>query len=149
MKEITASLEDYLEAIYQILQEHPVARVKEVSRRLQVTNASVVGALRHLREQGLIKQEPYGYIYLTEQGEKLAREISSRHQALKEFFQEVLELGEELADGDACRVEHSLSPETIERIIILGEFFKRNPSLKGKLAQEFKKKKKPKAREKK
>ncbi len=149
MKEITASLEDYLEAIYQILQESPVARVKEISRRLQVTNASVVGALRHLREQGLVEQEPYGYIHLTEQGEKLAREISSRHQALKEFFQEVLELGEELADGDACRVEHSLSPETIERIIILGEFFKRNPSLKGKLAQEFKKKKKPKAREKK
>jgi len=142
MKEITASLEDYLKAIYQILQEHPVARVKEISHRLQVTNASVVGALRHLREQGLVEQEPYGYIHLTEQGEKIAREISSRHQALKEFFQEVLELGEEVADGDACRTEHSLSPETIERIIILGEFFKSHPSAQKELSRRLEKVKK-------
>jgi DtxR family Mn-dependent transcriptional regulator len=119
---VSASLEDYLEAIYGICKTSPVARVKEIAARLEVTNASVVGALRSLREKGLVEQERYGYIRLTKSGRELARDVSNRHQALADFFHQVLGLGRGRAEQDACKAEHTLAAETIGRLILLKEF---------------------------
>ncbi len=119
---VSASLEDYLEAIYEICKTSSVARVKEIAARLEVTNASVVGALRVLREKGLIEQERYGYIRLTKSGRELARDVSNRHQALADFFNSVLGIGKGKAESDACKAEHTLAAETIGRLILLKEF---------------------------
>jgi len=119
---VSASLEDYLEAIYRISQVSQVARVKEISARMEVTNASVVGALRALRGKGLIEQERYGYIRLTRSGKELARDVSNRHQALAEFFNQVLGLSQARSEQDACQAEHTLAAKTIERLILLKEF---------------------------
>jgi len=134
---VSASLEDYLEAIYEICQSQSVARVKDISHRLGVTNASVVGALRQLREKGLIEQERYGYVKLTQKGKALAKDVCGRHKALSGFFQEVLGLGKKTAEEDACKAEHSLSWETIERLILLQNFLKKKPQKCEDLLGEF------------
>ena len=111
------SEEDYLEALYMIQLKNKVTRVKDVALALDVKMPSVVAAVRSLSEKGLVEQEKYGHIELTEEGEKVARDVYKRHQLLCAFFHEVLGLDPRIAEEDACRMEHHLSPETRERLL--------------------------------
>lgn len=82
----TQSEEDYLEAFYVIGLKNDVVRVKDVSNLLDVTMPSVVSAVRSLSQKGLVNQEKYGYIELTQKGEEVAKTIYARHQLLYTFF---------------------------------------------------------------
>lgn len=139
MQAVSESLENYLETIFQICEQSQVARVKEVASRMKVTNASVVGALRELRKRGLASQERYGYISLTQKGRKLAQEVCNRHQALADFFQEVLGLSWLQAQQNACKAEHILEADTIARLILLKEFMETRDRFKETRLSKFKK----------
>ncbi len=71
--DLSASLEDYIEAIYHIVEEKLVARSKDIATRLDVSRASVTEALRALAKKELINYAPYEAITMTEQGRKIAR----------------------------------------------------------------------------
>src|SRR6056297_3653538 len=87
---LSASLQDYLEAIYHIVQKKGAARVKDISERLEVSNPSVTGALRTLADKGLVNYAPYDLVSLTEDGNRVAEAVVSRHEALHDFFVSVL-----------------------------------------------------------
>jgi len=55
---LSSQMEDYLEAIYHLCRDEGVARVKAIADRLEVTNPSVVGAIRKLKDRNLVIQEP-------------------------------------------------------------------------------------------
>lgn len=114
---LSASLEDYLEAIYLIIKEKKAVRAKDIAKRLGVSNASVTGALRTLSKRGLIHYAPYDVISLTEKGNAVAADIVKRHEILKEFFVKALAVSEELADEAACKMEHGIPQEIIERFV--------------------------------
>ena len=122
--ELTSNMEDYLEAIFEISEEskEKQVRVTDVARRLGVTRPSVVGMIKHLAEHGMVLHSYYGGIELTEQGQEVAQEMLNRHRVLRRFLEEVLGLDAEIAEDDACRMEHTLSQETIDRFIALEEF---------------------------
>ena len=92
---LSASLEDYLEAIFHTVKENKVARVKDIAKILKVNNSSVTGALQSLTKKGLINYQPYEIITLTPEGESLARDISNRHHVLQQFLLEILALDQE------------------------------------------------------
>lgn len=119
---LTASLEDYLEAIFHVVAEKRAARAKDISKRLKVNSSSVTGALRALAERSLINYAPYDLITLTSEGTRLATEIVRRHEVLCEFFVAVLDLDEKEAEKAACRMEHAMSREVFERFIRFIEF---------------------------
>lgn len=126
-KHVSASLEDYLEAIYNLIQEKKVARGKDISDRLGVTNASVTGALRSLSEKKLIHYAPYEFVTLTEEGERVARAVTNRHRTLKDFFVSVLGIEEQEASENACRIEHAISENLIKRLTRLIAFVRHCP----------------------
>ena len=113
---LSASLEDYLEAIYEIDKTKRVVRVKDVAHKLGVTMPSVNGALKNLEGKGLIAHEKYDYIELTEDGFSKASQIASRHRLLFKFLKDILDVTPETAQEDACKIEHVLSRETIEKM---------------------------------
>jgi Mn-dependent DtxR family transcriptional regulator len=120
-EKLSASLEDYLEAIYNLSSDSQFARAKDIALTLDVAKASVTSALRTLAERELINYKPYGYITLTEQGRHLALKIARRHEMLSFFFAEVLGVEPGTAQKAACRTEHPLGPEVVPaegRIII-------------------------------
>lgn len=121
-KEYTASVEDYLEAIALLSEDKAAARVSEISRALQVTMPSVSAALKKLCEAGLVEHERYGYVKLTREGACIAEDVSWRHETLRRFLVEVLDVFAETAEEDACRMEHSLSPDSLERLAKFLEF---------------------------
>ncbi|OHD56422.1 MAG: hypothetical protein A2Y33_15645 [Spirochaetes bacterium GWF1_51_8] len=113
---MTKSMEDYLETVYLIIRDNKVARVKDVAERLGVKKPSVITALKELESRKLIVHEKYGYIDLTDNGSKEASLIYSRHVLLKSFLTELLGVPEEVAENEACSMEHVLSPETFVRL---------------------------------
>jgi len=119
---LTASLEDYLETIFHIIAEKRVARPKDIAGQLKVSYASVTGALRALADKGLIHYSPYDVITLTSKGKSAAEDVVRRHEALRNFFVNVLAVREKDADDAACKMEHSIPDIILERFIKFAEF---------------------------
>ena len=115
--QLSASLEDYIEAIYHIVTEKQVARGKDISTRLAVSGASVTEALRALAKKGLINYAPYEVITMTKDGREAAEDVIRRHNALKQFFTDVLAIEETLAEQGACRIEHTAPQKIISRMV--------------------------------
>jgi DtxR family Mn-dependent transcriptional regulator len=134
---LSASLEDYIEAIYHIVEQKLVARSKEIAARLDVSRASVTEALRALAKKGLINYAPYEAITMTEKGRRAAEDVIFRHEALKRFFVEVLALDKAIAEEAACKIEHTAPPEVISRMISFTEFMQRCPRGGDDLIQGF------------
>jgi len=114
---LTKSLEDYLETIKILTDAGRIVRVKEISKFLRVTEPSVVNALNILKEKGYIEQEKYGHVELTELGDKEARKILKKHKIVFGFLTNILNVSPKVAQNDACRMEHVISDETIEKIL--------------------------------
>jgi DtxR family Mn-dependent transcriptional regulator len=114
--ELTKSREDYLEAICEICEEEKVARVKDIASNMAVSLASVNYALKALKSEGLIKHKRYGYIELTEKGNKIGQAIYRKHKLIRSFLINVLNVDENIADKDACGIEHVVSEETCNKM---------------------------------
>jgi len=128
-KTLTSSLEDYLEAIYQLAREKKAARAKEISNRLGVNRSSVTGALHALAERKLINYAPYDIATLTPEGERVAANISHRHLVLKDFFVKVLGVRAAEAEESACRIEHVVSETILDRLAQFVDFIQVCPRL--------------------
>lgn len=124
---LSASLEDYLEAIYHLIAEKQSARVKDISKRLKVNYSSVTGALKALAERKLINYAPYSLVSLTPHGETLALDVIRRHEVLRDFFIKVLSIDDGHADEAACEMEHAVSPRILERFVEFVEFVETCP----------------------
>lgn len=118
----TASMEDYLETVAILCDEGKVVRVKQISQALGVKMPSVTAALKKLSEEGLVKHEPYGYVELTTKGNKAAKDIFHRHEVLRHFLIDVLNIDPHIAEEDACRIEHAISSASLERLAKFMEF---------------------------
>jgi len=124
---VSASLEDYLEAIYHIVGAKGAARAKDIALAMDVKNASVTQALRSLAEKKLVNYAPYEVITLTGAGEVIARDVVNRHQTLERFLIDVLGLPDDEADEGACRLEHAISKPILERLLKFMEYFQTCP----------------------
>ncbi|MBU0756340.1 MAG: metal-dependent transcriptional regulator, partial [Planctomycetes bacterium] len=124
---LSASLEDYLEAIFHLVVEKQFARAKDISKRLGVNNSSVTNALQALAERKLVNYAPYEVITLTAKGKKVAKDVVRRHEALKDFFVKVLSISDSEAEESACKMEHTISHTVLERLIQFAEFVERCP----------------------
>lgn len=112
---LSQSLEDYLEMIHMLCVGGSGARVKDIAEALSVKMPSVAKAILELKKLGLVTQEPYAGVELTEMGLKVATDVLNRHILLKKFLIR-LGVSEAVADKDACCMEHILSAETLSRI---------------------------------
>ena len=113
---LSESLEDYLETIFHIEQEKHAARAKDIAKRLKVSGASVTAALRTLSEKKLINYAPYDLITLTTRGKAVAENIVLRHVTLRKFFTRVLSIDQQEAEQVACKMEHAMSENILERL---------------------------------
>ena len=126
-REQTASMEDYLEAVAILRERGKAVRVKQISQALGVKMPSVTAALRKLSDEGLVEHEKYGYVELTAEGDKAAQDVFHRHEVLRHFLTDVLSIESELAQKDACRMEHSISSLSLERLAKFIEFVEACP----------------------
>lgn len=134
---LSASLEDYLEAIFRIASEKGVARAKDIADFLNVKGGSVTGALQALSKDDYINYAPYEVITLTDKGTDEAKKIIRKHEILKDFFTDILGAREDLAEDGACKMEHMIPDELVERLISFTEFIQACPRCGNDWVQHF------------
>ncbi len=118
---LSASLEDYVEAILRLERSLRVARVSEIASQLEVSRPSVTGALKILCARGLVSHAPYGHVALTGEGRRVAAEVERRHLLIRDFLVEVLSLPEAKAEVAACRMEHVLEADVLAHFAAYSE----------------------------
>ena len=118
---ISSSLEDYLEAIAEIIEKNGHAHTKDIADHLAVTMPSVTNALQSLAARGLIAYHSHAPVTLTSSGAERAAVIRRRHQTLKRFFADLLKLEGEEPDLAACRIEHVIGETVLSRLAALAE----------------------------
>lgn len=114
---LSASKEDYLKAIYFLVTTKGTVRVKDIAGKMEISMPSVSSALKHLEEQGLVCHSRYDLVELTAKGSRFAKDVHHRHSVLKDFLSKVLGLDSVIAEKDACGMEHSISPQTIDSLV--------------------------------
>ena len=116
MDKISTSHEDYLEAIVMLggTTEQSVRSV-DVAKQLEVSKASVNKAVGLLKEKGLVDQPYYGDITLTESGYEYAQAVYKRHRYLTAFLSKQLGIPEDVAEDEACLMEHAISDESFKK----------------------------------
>ena len=116
-QDLSASQEDYLEAILELAGSKGIVRVRDIAAHQDVSMPSVSGALKRLARQGLVRHERYDSVDLTREGRRLAGGVANRHALLKRLLTDVLRVDDKTADGDACAIEHHVSQKTIDALL--------------------------------
>ena len=106
--------EMYLETILILKKRNGQVRSIDIARELNFSKPSVSRAVGILKGDGYISVKSNGYIELTEKGTKVAKDIYEKHKVLTEFFTTVVKVSPEIAEEDACRIEHVISDETFQ-----------------------------------
>lgn len=110
---LTPAVEDYLEVILELSEENAQVRVTDIAKKLNIAKASVTEKIKALQDKELVISEKYGPITLTTKGEREALKVRYIHEILLNFISEVLKVDFVTAEKDACKIEHSISTETI------------------------------------
>lgn len=109
------SLEDYLETIMLLGQKKAELHAIDIARELDFSKPSVSVALKNMKEKGLVEVDAAGVVSLTDSGMKLAKKVYERHELLTNWLI-YLGVSKEVADQDACKMEHDISEESFEAI---------------------------------
>lgn len=135
MKNISASLEDYLEIICKLLETSKSVKAVEIAKKLNISRASVSEALMKLAEKNLIEYESHKGIIITESGLKTAKYVIEKHNTITAFFEETLGIKREIAEENACKIEHVISDEVFEQLQKFQEYCQK----KKEIIKEYKK----------
>jgi DtxR family Mn-dependent transcriptional regulator len=141
MKKLSKAMEQYLETIYDIESSGKVACVSDIAEARGVKSPSVTYVLRKLSQPdiGLVNYERYNReVTLTKKGKKIAERLDRTHQTIKWFF-EMIGLDADVANDDACEIEHFIRPETVDKLTDFVEWVQTTPKA-AKLLSEFKSK---------
>ena len=118
---LSRNAEDYLKTILELSQENNCVRVKDISKQLCVKPPSVAEMMRKLDDRGYVIHERYKGVFLTPKGEEFGRTVKDRHDTLKTFLV-FIGVPDDVADEDACTMEHELHSKTVEQIKNLVQF---------------------------
>ncbi|MVB11748.1 Transcriptional regulator MntR [Caprobacter fermentans] len=110
------SCENYLKAIYELQNRHGYVRSVDIARMLGYSKASVCVAMKKLTQKKLVEMNSKKEIRLTASGEKAAADLKKKYTLLKRLLTSVLDVDEQTAAQDACRIEHVISSESLNRL---------------------------------
>ena len=134
---LTSVMEDYLETIFELDKKKRAVRVKDIAKQMDVKMPTVSSMLKTLNKRGLVNYEKYEYIELTKSGAKVGKEMQRRHKILYQFLSDILRIDTAIADEEACKMEHSLSPATLDRLTDFMEFIQSCPRTGANWLQYF------------
>lgn len=134
---LSASLEDYLEAIFNIISDKGGVRAKDIAKYLGVKAGSVTTALQALAKSKCINYQPYEVITLTSKGLEEAKEIIRKHEVLRDFFIEILGADSQVSEKAACEMEHFIPERLVKRLISFTEFIQTCPRCGSEMIKKF------------
>ncbi|MEA1936317.1 MAG: metal-dependent transcriptional regulator [Thermodesulfobacteriota bacterium] len=127
MKKLSSTMEDYLEAIFNLEKDLKAVRIKDIAEKMMVKLPTVTSMMGTLAQRGLVNHEKYEYVELTKKGKRIAKDVYRRHVIFRDFLMGILNIDAKTAEEDACRMEHVVSHVTLERFVKFMEFVETCP----------------------
>ncbi len=124
----STAMDDYLEQILHLIEEKGYARAIDISKNLNISQASVTNMLRRLDAEGLVVHEKYRGTTLTDEGHRIAKAIIDRHETLTHFLR-LFDIEEETIYKDVEGMEHHISRPTLKAIRAVVETLEANPEI--------------------
>jgi len=124
---LTASMEDYLEMIYRLTRQNGFTRIHDLATALNVQPPSATKMVQKLADVGVLNYEKYGMILLSKKGEVMGKALLERHQIIEGFLRLLGISGDVLEETE--KIEHTISPQTLNRIKNFVDFFKARPEV--------------------
>jgi DtxR family Mn-dependent transcriptional regulator len=118
---VTERIEDYLEALNFFIKKKGYAKVKDISTYFEISPSSVTEMFQKLEKLGYINYEKYGGVTLTKNGEDIAINTRKKHDTLYKFLQ-IFDIPDDIANEDACHIEHVVHKKTMLRLTQFVEF---------------------------
>ena len=113
---ITSSLEDYLEYIHNKLTQEKTIKAVDIANKFNVSRPTISEALIKLADMDLIIYEGRRGIKITQKGIEQAKKTIKKHKVLSSFFKKILKVDSDLADKNACKIEHVIDDELIKKM---------------------------------
>jgi len=113
-EEVTAVVEEYLEAIYRLQEKTGAARTSDMVRMLDVAPGTVTNTVERLEKEGYVAHEPYKGVKLTEKGLKVAVHVLRRHRLSERLLTDILQVEWNRVHDTACKLEHGITDEIIK-----------------------------------
>ena len=135
--DLSPSHEHYLRAIWEVRTRRGYARLIDVARELEISPPTLSVGLRSLETRGLVQHDEHRFLLLTEEGERIARQVHHRFTVMRVFLAEVLGVPKHQADTEACRLEHDVSGSTAERVLDLLKLLHEDEELRQLLASRL------------
>jgi DtxR family Mn-dependent transcriptional regulator len=120
------TLEEYIEVIYALEATDGRAMTGRIAAKMKIRPSSVTEMLQKLQREGLLDYETYAGAILTPSGIRLAKDLEKKHDAIAGFLK-ILGVEKEVAERDACQIEHHVSHETIDRVGKFVSLCRRDP----------------------
>jgi Mn-dependent DtxR family transcriptional regulator len=122
------TIEEYVELIYILEQEHGHAHTGTIAAEMDIKAPSVTEMLQKLDKEGLVEYQGYTGATLTEKGKKMALALMEKHRVIQEFL-ELIGIDATTAERDACQIEHHVSTGSVRRLEKFVEFLQHDPDL--------------------
>ena len=121
---LSSGLQDYIETIYVSTENGEDLKAVDLARKLNISRASVSEALSRLISKNLVQYSAYKTILLTKKGVAEAKKVYAKHHALKDFFENVVDVTSDEASENACKIEHIVSENILNKMETFTKFFK-------------------------
>ena len=113
---LSQAVQDYLKTIYKLQDIEDVVSTTSIAKEMNISGASVTGMLKKLSAMKLVDYNSYKGVRLTDDGVKIALEILRHHRLLELYLKESLGFSLAKVHDEACRLEHYVSDEFVEKI---------------------------------
>ena len=112
-KEVSSTIEEYLEAIYKLEEKKGSAKTGDLAKELNVTLGTITNTIESMEKQNLITHKPYKGVKLTKKGRKIALDVVRRHRLSERLLTDILKLEWSKAHDAACKLEHAIADKDI------------------------------------
>jgi DtxR family transcriptional regulator, Mn-dependent transcriptional regulator len=129
--ELSHSSIHHLLAIHNLVKKNGYVRAIDIAKYLEITRGSVSKTLHKIKKKGFIVDDDNKFYQLSKKGKELVNSVLSKRRIAENFFTNILQLPEEIAEADGCKIEHLLSQETGEKLFsFIGYFLSDTPEAK-------------------
>jgi DtxR family Mn-dependent transcriptional regulator len=109
-------MENYLKAIYDILEKADRASTSIIAERMEIAPPSVTAMVKKLAEMKLVTHQPYRGVQLTAAGNKAALEVVRHHRLIEAYLAEALGMSWDQVHDEAEKLEHVISEDLEDRM---------------------------------
>ena len=120
--EISHSGAHYLMSVQKLIDSNGYTRISDIAKEMHITPGSASIMIKSLRQKGYLEEDQNRFLKLSEEGNRVAHSVASHRQILITFLQDVLKLEPEKAEIDACKIEHLISTDTGDRLLLFLQF---------------------------